>query len=125
MSVAIDRPDLVSVISSALCKSKVFETGQGTCALVCMDQLGDPRKRGCYHADRVHDKIALAILEATAKHVESLRSHRSPMQTKKTYLKPFRTIVELDARYADRIRDLLNASGNPPLSSQHGGAVDK
>ncbi len=32
-----------------------------------------------------------------------------PVATKKTYIKPLRTIVEIDERYADKIRDLLNA----------------
>jgi len=31
-----------------------------------MDQLGDARKKGCYHAKRVHDKVAHSILEALA-----------------------------------------------------------
>ena len=62
LKVATDDP--VATICKVLCQSKVFETGQGTCALICMDQLGNPRKRGCYHASRVHDRIALAILEA-------------------------------------------------------------
>ena len=53
-----------AIICKTLCQSKVFETGQGTCALVCMDQLGEPRKRGCYHASRVHDRVAVSILEA-------------------------------------------------------------
>jgi hypothetical protein len=68
------NPDLVKVVSDVLCKSKVFETGQGTCALVCMDQLGDPRKRGCWHATRVHDRVALAILEALVPHITVLRT---------------------------------------------------
>ncbi len=37
----------------------------------------------------------------------------SPASTKKTYIKPLRTIVEIDARYADKIRDLLNGGGKP------------
>ena len=32
---------------------------------------------------------------------------------KKTYIKPLRTIVEIDARYANQIRDLLNTASAP------------
>lgn len=66
--------DPVKVISKALCQSRVFETGQGTCALVCMDQLGDARKKGCYHAERVHDKMAIAILEALVANRRGVKS---------------------------------------------------
>lgn len=38
----------------------------------------------------------------------------APQATKKTYIKPLRTIVEIDARYADQIRDLLNNSAPQP-----------
>ena len=55
---ALDR----EVVAQALCKSGKFETGQGTCALICMDQLGDIRKKGCGHCARVHGKIADTIL---------------------------------------------------------------
>lgn len=47
-------------IANAICKSGKFETGQGTCAVVCMDQLGSPRK-GCPHAARVHKDLANQI----------------------------------------------------------------
>lgn len=49
-------------VAQAICKSGKFETGQGTCALICMDQLGDVRKKGCGHCARVHGKLADAIL---------------------------------------------------------------
>jgi len=38
----------------------------------------------------------------------------APQATKKTYIKLLRTIVEIDARYADQIRDLLNAPAPQP-----------
>lgn len=50
--------------ATVLCKSGKFETGQGTCALICMDQLGDPRKSGCTHVCEVHEKLARDILHA-------------------------------------------------------------
>lgn len=47
-----------------LCRSGKFETGQGTCALICMDQLGNPRKNGCHHAMKVHKDLAYTIVKA-------------------------------------------------------------
>lgn len=52
----------VEELASKLCRSGKFETGQGTCALVCMDQLGDPRNSGCHHVMRVFEKIAKGII---------------------------------------------------------------
>lgn len=54
-------PDVLALV---LCKSGKFETGQGTCALACMDQLGDPRKSGCAHASHIHRKLAEQLLGA-------------------------------------------------------------
>lgn len=51
-------------VARAICKSGRFESGQGTCAVLCMDQLGDVRKKGCGHAERVHGKLADQILAA-------------------------------------------------------------
>ena len=52
------------ILADALCKSGVFETGQGTCALLCLDQLGDARKQGCPHAKAIHGKLAAQLCEA-------------------------------------------------------------
>lgn len=38
----------------------------------------------------------------------------APQATKKSYIKLLRTIVEIDARYADQIRDLLNVPAPQP-----------
>lgn len=56
--------DRREIVARAICKSGRFETGQGTCAVLCMDQLGDVRKKGCGHCIRVHAKLADAILAA-------------------------------------------------------------
>jgi hypothetical protein len=50
-------------ICRAICKSGQFETGQGTCAFICMDQLGDPRKKDCPHAWEVHARLADSIVK--------------------------------------------------------------
>lgn len=51
------------VVARALCESGKFETGEGTCSLLCMDQLGSVRKNGpCSHLTRVHGDLADTIL---------------------------------------------------------------
>lgn len=47
----------VEVIARAICKSGKLETGEGTCAPICMSQLGDAR-RGCAYTLQVHGKLA-------------------------------------------------------------------
>ena len=49
-------------VARAICQTGKFETGEGTCALLCMDQLGSRRKKGCCHSARVHGKLADSIL---------------------------------------------------------------
>lgn len=49
-------------VCKTLCRSGKFETGQGTCALICMGELGDARKKGCVQAVRVHHDLAEKIL---------------------------------------------------------------
>lgn len=49
-------------VCKTLCRSGKFETGQGTCALLCMGELGDPRKKGCVYAGRIHHDLAEQIL---------------------------------------------------------------
>lgn len=48
-------------ICRALCKSGKFETGEGTCAPLCLSQLGDAR-RDCCHRETIHGKLADRIL---------------------------------------------------------------
>lgn len=50
------------VVARAICESGKFETGEGTCSLLCMDQLGSVRKNGCSHLTRVHGNLADTIL---------------------------------------------------------------
>lgn len=53
-------------ICRAICQSGKFESGEGTYALRCMDQLGNAR-RDCPHIGVVHgvlaDKILMVIEE--------------------------------------------------------------
>ena len=50
-------------ICQAICKSGKFESGQGTCAPLCMDQLGEARRK-CPHIGIVHGVLADKILQA-------------------------------------------------------------
>lgn len=56
----------IEAVAMALCKSGKFETGEGTCALLCMSQLGNAR-RGCSYRGQVHGNLAEQIVRAIAK----------------------------------------------------------
>lgn len=58
--------DRIAIIAKALCKSGKFETGEGTCAMLCMSQLGSAR-RSCGYHNEVHGKLAEQIDAAIAK----------------------------------------------------------
>lgn len=60
--VPLPREEQVARVCRALCLSRKFETGQGTCAVLCMDQLGDARAK-CGHRERVHGDLACKILD--------------------------------------------------------------
>lgn len=50
-------------VCKALCQSGKFETGEGTCAPICMEQLGEARKH-CSRREQVHGKLAEQIIKA-------------------------------------------------------------
>lgn len=54
---------MIERCAKAICKSGRFETGQGTCSLLCMDQLGSSRQ-DCRHAARLHGELAKSIIKA-------------------------------------------------------------
>jgi hypothetical protein len=56
--------DLVEKVAQGICQSGKFECGQGRCAALCMDSLGDIRKspHGCSHALKLHGPLARAAL---------------------------------------------------------------
>lgn len=53
----------LDTVCRVLCKSGKFETGEGTCAPICMGMLGNAREE-CDYRDRVHMKLAGAIINA-------------------------------------------------------------
>ena len=53
----------IEAASKVMCKSGRFETGEGTCAAICMEALGDARL-DCYHCRDVHGHLVLEILTA-------------------------------------------------------------
>ncbi len=60
----------IEAVAQAICKSGKLETGEGTCAFVCMDQLGDARKRPCSHVLSIHSEMANAVIAAHLKALE-------------------------------------------------------
>ncbi len=52
---------IIEAVTQAICKSGKFETGEGTCAFVCMDQLGDARRGPCSHAFGIHNNSEYTI----------------------------------------------------------------
>jgi len=58
----MDIEKLVEDGARAICRSGKFESGQGTCSLLCMESLGDVRKTGCGHSARLHGPLARAVL---------------------------------------------------------------
>ena len=83
---------VVEAVSQAICKSGKFETGEGTCAFVCMDQLGEARKRPCSHALVIHHKLAdiviiayLKALKEEGKQIISERDIQNLMENRKIY----------------------------------------
>jgi hypothetical protein len=57
-------PSRIEIIAKTICRSGKFETGEGTCSLLCMEFLGDPRSSGCAHAARIHGDMARQIVTA-------------------------------------------------------------
>jgi hypothetical protein len=58
--------DQIQRAAVAICRSRKFETGEGTCSAFCMEFLGSPRdmQLGCPHALRIHGEFARLILDA-------------------------------------------------------------
>lgn len=49
-------------VARTICQSGRFETGQGTCSMLCLDVLGDARAKPCPHATEIHGNFADAVL---------------------------------------------------------------
>ena len=63
--------DMVEKVARAVCKSGKFETGEGTCALRCLDQLGSARD-SCPHVKKVHGDLARAAIRALMEPTEGM-----------------------------------------------------
>lgn len=63
--------EMIERCAKAICKSGKFETGQGTCSLICMDQLGSAR-RDCSHAAKLHSGLVLSIIKAMREPTEKM-----------------------------------------------------
>lgn len=60
-------------VAMAICKSRKFECGQGCCAPICMDQLGDARVV-CPHVTDVHGDLTDIVLAAMPERWRSIDS---------------------------------------------------
>lgn len=56
----------IEAMAKAICQSGKLECGQGCCSLLCMDQLGDVRKKGCHYAVKQHGDLAASLLRTLA-----------------------------------------------------------
>ncbi len=63
--------EMIERCAKSICKSGRFETGQGTCSLLCMDQLGSAR-RDCKHAANLHGELAKSIIKAMREPTEKM-----------------------------------------------------
>lgn len=55
--------EMVERACRVICKSGKFECGQGCCAPICMEALGEARK-SCSHVELVHGVLARAVIAA-------------------------------------------------------------
>lgn len=60
--------DELNAVCVAICHSRKFETGEGTCSFLCLDQLGDARKSGCRHSMQIHGDLARQIIKGLAEY---------------------------------------------------------
>lgn len=96
--------DAIEKICHALCQSGRFETGQGTCAALCMDQLGSARKPRCPHETTVHGALADEIRKKLeSERVEARRqAHKLWLFISDAY-----EAQVFDCGFADRAHDLI------------------
>ncbi len=53
----------------AICQSRKFETGEGTCSFRCMEQLGCARDK-CTHVVKIHGDLARRVINAIHEQVD-------------------------------------------------------
>lgn len=67
VTASLSVEETAAIVAKAICKSGRFETGEGTCAVLCMEALGDARAgQGCRHTSRIHGRMAADIVAALA-----------------------------------------------------------
>jgi len=96
-------PASVLLIAKAICKSGKFETGEGTCSMLCMDQLGDARSN-CAHVIAVHGDLATQINSA----IDPMTMLRS------SYFGPTGPTGSLSRRYPPDYEDAATGSTYEP-----------
>ena len=82
-----------------------------------------PRSKKAAASDKMFDQMIVDYKKALEEGRAALSASpvaQEPVATKKVYIKPLRTIVEIQTAYADQIRDWLNTS--PPATPAGVGA---
>ena len=54
---------MIARIARVSCRNS-SHAPNGTCAAICMDELGDVPSNGCRHAEHIHGNGVLAIIKA-------------------------------------------------------------
>lgn len=63
LQMIVEDEGALKAIAFAICRSGKFECGEGRCAVLCMDSLGNKPKE-CGLTLRIHGKLASAALSA-------------------------------------------------------------
>ena len=63
--------DMVEKVARAICQSRKIETGEGTCAMRCLDQLGLAREN-CPHVLKVHGDLVRVAIRALMEPTEEM-----------------------------------------------------
>ncbi len=118
----MDIEKLVEDGARAICRSGKFESGQGTCSLLCMESLGDVRKSGCSHSTKLHGTLARAVLALALKAAAEEADDRA-----QTYadLANRHDGTQMRASYTDRCGACASVAGRlRALAAQLGGSDD-
>ncbi len=94
----------IEAVCKALCQSRKFETGEGTCSFLCMDQLGDARK-ACPHRNAIYKDLAIKIIDEVNRAANHRTVRYSCIHCGAINPSAYRTKSALRQRVFDFIRD--------------------
>lgn len=110
-------PADVEKVAKAICRSGKFESGQGTCSLLCMEFPGDPRGsiHGCPHAAKIHGKLAESILSSLPSEREQIVAWRDIATAPKdgSPLRLYDPELDEDSSFEGHWTDCTGETGEP------------